>query len=236
MPTLVTTSGAVPESLDIIRFIDAHFHGISLTPKAPELLLRMEHFIKLHYSFEIEDITIAYLLKTVLPMRLMMPRMVGGTIPRLKALKENHPEIRETIDRNIQQNNNRVEKFKNYNELYDETKDKVLDVLNELEDTLSSGGPFICGAEYSLADVLFTCLLCRAVWSKPLVAEIHDRAHVAEYWDMVHSRASFQSADMWPAMRPGKLVGMLGPRLALPCCCCPAFVLMALYFCGVISF
>lgn len=241
VPTLVTASTVVPESLDIIRFIDANLAGgISLTPKDTELRQRMEHFIKLHYSFEVEDLTLSYLMMTILPIRVMMPKMMAGTVPRLKALKKEHPEIKETIDRKIKQNNARVEKFKNYEELYESTEEKVLDALDELENTLSSGGPFICGEEYTLADVLFTCLLCRAVWAKPLVAEIEERPHVAEYWDMVQSRPSFESADMWPSMRPGKIIGMLGPKLALPCCCCccvvlPALVLLALYLCRVIS-
>lgn len=240
VPTLVTSSKVVPESLDIIRFVDANLPGVPLTPRTPEARQRMEDFIKLHYSFEIEDLTISYLMKTVLPMRIFKPDF-AGTVPRLEAMKASHPEIQETIDRKIKQQKDRVKKLKNYEQLYDVTKPKVIHALDELEEALSSGGgPFICGTDYSLADVLFTCLLCRAVWSKPLVEEIEDRPHVQQYWDMVQSRPSFKSADMWLAMRPSKIGHLVASKLEQPCSyCCPMLLvitLVVLLLCGVIKF
>lgn len=104
------------------------------------------------------------------------------------------------------------------------TEEKVLEVLVQLKDTLSVGGPFACGTEYSLADVPFTRPPCRAIWAKPLVNETEGRPNVAKNWELVKNRPSFDSAYMWPAMRPKKLVRILGARQALPCFACDAVI------------
>ena len=93
-------------------------------------------------------------------MGIMGPRMIAGTIPKLERMKEDHPEIKETIDRKIAQNKARAQKFQNHQRVYEEVSEKTLKALDTLDEVLTTGGgPFICGQEYSLADVLFTCFL-----------------------------------------------------------------------------
>src|SRR5690606_33883631 len=82
--------------------------------------------------------------------------------------------------------------------------------LNELDAWLT-GRPFICGADYSLADCVWTILVARQhmLGRWPLKA----RPSLARWYARVKGRDSFSEADVWENFHGRKLVPIVLKKL-----------------------
>src|SRR5690606_23636043 len=75
--------------------------------------------------------------------------------------------------------------------------------LDELDAWLSNR-PYICGASYSLADIVWTILVARQQMLK--LSPLTNRLSLTEWYARVKARDSFKRADVWEKFEPRKLL------------------------------
>ena len=96
-------------------------------------------------------------------------------------------------------------------------RDKLVEALEAMEAVLApqytNASAYMCGVEYSLADVVATCLLARACWTDEGRAAVSQRRCLSLYWDRVRARDSFFRADVWESARPGRVFCVVGSLL-----------------------
>lgn len=203
-------------TIDIIRDLDA-LEGHSLLASGDKA--KIESLIKLHEDAETQPVMhllYGHYIKTNPVGKAVLPRDLHHAIDKLKKLKEDeHAElpVRSAAEAKLKEKEELLAKFEaEPNTLYDDSKPKVVEVLDKLEKELSGEsreGPFLAGKEYSLADVLFTVMLARLHWIEPMKEEIKSRAKLSEYYALVKERPAFKAADVWEDLRPGMVVHML---------------------------
>lgn len=91
-----------------------------------------------------------------------LPSNTKKRIETLEKLKGERPELSDLIDARIPDLVQRLEYFKEPVKFRDESLVTLGAALDVVEKKLSEGeGPFICGQDYTLADVCFTCVVAR---------------------------------------------------------------------------
>lgn len=117
-------------------------------------------------------------------------------------------QVREAAARKVQQQEARLVKFKDpAGSMWGPAKAAALALLDNLERDLQAGaGPWVCGEQYTLADVVMTAFLARLCWLGPLVKELEARPAVVAYWQRIQARPSFEAAAICKDP-PAKLVG-----------------------------
>ena len=93
-----------------------------------------------------------------------LPSNTKSRIKALEKVKGDRPELSEVIDARIPDLERRLEYFKEPVKFREESLVTLGSALDVVEERLSEGGgPFICGEDYTLADVCFTCVVARCV-------------------------------------------------------------------------
>ena len=91
-----------------------------------------------------------------------LPSSTKKRIEALERLKVERPELAEVIEARIPDLQRRLEFFKEPVKFKEESLVTLGSALDIVEKKLSEGGgPFICGENYTLADVCFTCTIAR---------------------------------------------------------------------------
>jgi len=198
VPALKTDTETIAGSESVMRFVATHFKtGTSLIPESEADQHKMNAFIKRHYEIEIEDLTFGNLLAKNPVMNFMFPRIIEGIIKTCKATGTEHPELKAVYDQKIAQNRHRLEKFSKPKALYEKTKIQVYQTLDELESELKNGGPYICGENFSLADILWTVCLARLNWMAEVKKQRLNSPTLKKYWQTVTQRPAYKRADIW---------------------------------------
>ena len=82
----------------------------------------------------------------------------------------------------------------------DECKSQLEEILTSANTVLATN-PYICGSEYSLGDVLFTCLLFRLEGS-----QLSNRQSVSDYYKRIQERPSFKKTFHSFAIQKSKAI------------------------------
>ena len=96
-----------------------------------------------------------------------LPSSTRKRIEALERLKGERPELAEVIEARLPDLRRRLEFFEEPVKFKEEslvTLGAALDVVEKRlasEEDGGNGGPFICGEDYTLADVCFTCTIAR---------------------------------------------------------------------------
>ena len=100
-----------------------------------------------------------------------LPSSTRKRIEALERLKGERPELAEVIEARIPDLQRRLEFFEEPVKFKEESLVTLGAALDVLEKKLSEegGGPFICGEDYTLADVCFTCTIAR--YGRTLISE-----------------------------------------------------------------
>ena len=101
-----------------------------------------------------------------------LPSSTRKRIEALERLKGERPELAEVIEARIPDLQRRLEFFEEPVKFKEEslvTLGAALDVLEKGLSEEEGGGPFICGEDYTLADVCFTCTIAR--YGRTLISE-----------------------------------------------------------------
>lgn len=156
VPTLIHGDQVVTDSAVIIQYLDEQFPHPKLTPAEPALQEKMKGWIELQNQF---------------PMRELMYgnfRGIEGTVLRrsvqikqklLPHLMQAHPEFQAQYEaklKDVKQWNSTIQDRKKI----DSINRKIEPILTRLETQLTQT-EWLCGATYSLADVMWTAVLSR---------------------------------------------------------------------------
>lgn len=204
VPTLLIGDKVIDDSRTILYEVDAQFDGQALTPISPSAIDEMERWIEKAYS---------------LPERILTYgtgkfRAIGArvNVKRKRALlkrRERYPELRAVYDSKLADINSFLTDSRS------EAKVEALgkqyeSALDELDAWLSTR-PYICGASYSLADIVWTILVARQQMLK--LSPLKNRPSLVEWYVRVKARDSFKRADVWDKFEPRKLLPIVLAKL-----------------------
>lgn len=204
VPVLVCAEETVRSSREILDFVDARFEGPAL---APVDRTAMDAWLDRHYGFEIENLTIGKLAKVNPLFRTFFLSSLRKLVQVCQERAKEHPDLAEAYLHKAEQNTRRLETFGGTG-VYEESLQLAQGHLDALEAQLAGGGPWLVGEAYSLADVVWTNFLARLCFLHK-EDEIRSRPAVHAYWERVRARPSFQEADLWTSLRPGKILHLL---------------------------
>ncbi|CAE8704883.1 unnamed protein product [Polarella glacialis] len=174
----------------------------------------MEAFIKHAIAYDVEAMTMGYAADWNPVFRTLGPTQILSLVPKLEKIKEVNPDLTAVCDRKVEQNKQRVVNIFGPPNGFAKGLTSFEHACGLLETQLKAGGgPFIGGAEYSIADVLYTNMLARGNWIKPAREAVAERPLVAEYWKRMQARPSFQAAGIQASFTvPGKVKEAMVPK------------------------
>lgn len=214
VPTLVHGEVAVPDSREIATYVDAKFPGPALTPSDADARGRMEQLVAQLYAISVRDLSYASENTPKFAVRANTMR-----IKNLRKRAARHPDMREIYEAKLRD----IEGFRaNVSDraLVEAEQAKAAAALDELDGWLGQdrdGRPFLTGASYSLADVVWTVGIARfmMIGLEPLAG----RPALASWYQRMRERPSFAAAGIWEKIEPAALLAMfareLGPWLLL---------------------
>jgi glutathione S-transferase len=210
VPTLVDGERVVADSREILSYVDAHFEGPALVPADADARAAMEELVAAFYELRYRDITYGsgkmakggakangFRLRNLIRRRAKAEASGDAELAAIYAAKQRD------IEAFIASAGDASGVAAALAEL-DER-------LDELDARLREGGPLLCGEAYTLADVVWTVCLARLhmLDHDPLAG----RPALAEWYASVRARPSFDAADVWERMKPGRMVKMLLTKL-----------------------
>lgn len=128
-------------------------------------------------------------------MGFMIPKHLNNSISSLRAMKTQHPEMTELLDKKIDLLLYRQKLLQSPQANRDEAFERMQDLLDQLESNLSESA-YICGPSYTFADCLFTILLARLKMLEVIDKNLEKRPKLAEWWEKVQKRPSYKKAGI----------------------------------------
>ncbi|KAK6185304.1 hypothetical protein SNE40_007567 [Patella caerulea] len=206
VPLLKDGDKLIPESEDIIKYIDEQFNGVKLTISGND---DYDHInTVLSKNVPIEDITYGTILNPDLsatglhPLFAHPPQKIKDDFvtyqARIRAYAEEHEELREAYSKHAEYLKNflqnavdrgNVEKcITNLQIVFDEVEKQLIKRGSE------SGKNWLIGPEFTTVDIILTILLNRLVLlgQDGRYFSNQKRTHVHDYWVRVQTRRSFQ--------------------------------------------
>lgn len=204
VPTLVIGDTIIDDSRAILYAVDAQFEGPALIPVSPQAVDEMEHWIDKAYSLPERTLTYGTGRFRALGARINAKRRHA-----LLERRKKYPELDAAYGAKLAD----IDSF-----LVDAATEETVHALearyeSSLDeiDTWLTNRPFICGADYSLADCVWTILVARQqmLGRSPLKA----RPSLARWYLAVKGRDSFSNADVWEKFHARKLVPIVLKKL-----------------------
>lgn len=211
VPLLVDGDQVVPESDRILRFIDEHYDGPTLIPEENESRACMERWFERAQRFPLEEIH-----ASLQPAALVRTeaRALAGRAKHLRRLAREHPDLAERYERKAAHMEARHDDA-NAPRARAETLAFVEHELDALEEALAAGRPFLAGATYTLADVMWTVVLARLGTMRLSDSfALERRPHTSAWWARMRARPSFARADVWVRLKPLSLARFVLPLVA----------------------
>lgn len=208
VPTLVNGEEVVTDSLVIMRYVAERFEGPSLIPEDPVERERMEHWYALAESLDFRLFTFSSVPPRIISFGL------GKKLKKLRAYAKKYPELRAEYEAKIEDISGLKEQSRDPQRIERQRADvnREFDALDEV----LAEHPFIAGASYSLADVIWTVSLTRLTFLKQR-ALIASRPNLAAYFQRMRARPSYEEATLYPHFRIRPMLPLmtrvLGPRI-----------------------
>lgn len=204
IPTLVHDQTAVPDSREILAYVDAKFPGPALTPSDAEARARMDRLIA-----ELYDVSIRELSYGSERMQKVGARVNGMRVKKLRKLAARHPDLRDIYEAKLRDIENFASASQDDAAVAAQLR-RMQQQLDELDRGLTNQ-PFAVGSDYTLADVVATVTVAR------LFMLGHDpcanRPALAAYLERMRARPSFERADIWDRFKRSRLVGMMARKM-----------------------
>lgn len=196
VPTLIHDGDVLIQSGVIAEYLEDAFPAVRLTPKAPVARARMREWMA-------EEQAYLFPLIVVMSFNLMMTlRAEAYSMDQLKEWAKRHPDqqraqgylrrVTDPIDR----------------EAVAAAADKFAWHMGYLDGQMAdSGGPWLCGADYSLADLSIGPLFDR-IEHLDLMRIVDRTPRVAAWWERMKARPAFMAAAppddyrMWGPTKP----------------------------------
>jgi glutathione S-transferase len=192
---------AVPDSIQIARYVDANFEGPALLPADP----KVEHWISALLDIPIRELSYGG------KKAAMGARVNAWRLRVLRKRREKYPEMAAVYDAKIED----ISGFRGKaldDAHVDELRARVAGFLDQMESALGSH-TWLAGNDYTMADVLWTVAVARFFMLE--LDPLAGRPHLTEWYVRVKSRPSFEEADIWEAMQFAKLAPVVA-RKVLP--------------------
>ena len=126
-----------------------------------------------------------------------MPKKLKSGIAKFEKLRKENPDLENVIDKRIQHLHKRMKMFQNPLESKNEAMEPLEKVLDSLEKKLNeTGSEFLCGANYTMADCLYTCMMARLNVVSLLDDQLKTKPKLALWWNRVQGRPSFKAAGL----------------------------------------
>lgn len=200
VPALVTAGGILADSSDVLRFA---FGGGSYSAQTEEAVAR-------HYRFAIDELTFSWLLGWNPVARHLVPGKLAGARDRLAALATANPDLGDLYRQRHDVFAARVVTFDPHAiaALHKARWANAQAELQWLETLLADGRPYLDGATYGPADVVWTVFLARMHFIGEAGA-VKRLPALARYDAAMQSRPSFDAADVWLSLNPIKFIKQL---------------------------
>jgi glutathione S-transferase len=218
VPTMTHGDRALPDSMEIARYVDATFPGPALCLDDPAARAEMERWVERLGEVPIRDLSYG----------------TGGSVRagarvnsmRLRVLRRRgaaNPSMADVYDAKIAD----IEGFR-ANALdpahIAAVRARVEAILDEM-DALLADRPWLAGADYSLADVVWTVGVARLMMLG--LPPLEGRPSLARWYAAAKARPSFARADVWETFKVGAMVRVISRKFA-PQLSLAASVLLAL--------
>ena len=167
-----------------------------------------KHWLDLHYSYPIEELTFGGFLSRNPLARVMIPKQLAASHRRLLARALAHPDLAEVYKARAAIFAERARIFDPEKALHlaEKRRAEAIDFMDQLERNLADGRAVMVPPTYGLADVVWTVFLARMEFTG-LGAEIVKRPALARYWRAMQMRPSFAAADIWTRLQVLRLIG-----------------------------
>lgn len=204
VPTLVIGDEVLDDSRVILHEVDARFEGKPLTPSSPDAIREMERWIGEAYGLSERILTYGSA-----RFRNMGARVNARRRKRLLRLRDRHPGLRAQYDAKLADIDAFMADAGNSAAVaaLDARYDASLDAL----DAWLSDRRYICGASYSLADVVWTVLVARQLMLGR--SALAARPSLAAWYGRVRERNAFREADVWERFNAWKLLPVMLSKL-----------------------
>ena len=197
VPTLVRGDEVLDDSRKIMELAGATPEGPSLRPSDAHALAEMERWVDDAYA--ISERVLAYGSDRMQRMGL---RVNAGRRRALVSWRDKAPELAEVYTAKLAD----LDRFMADAADADTVKAQ-LDALGSRLDTLNEAlhdRDFICGDDYSLADVIWTVTVARKIMMGHDV--FASRPHLHRWFQRMRARPSFDAADVWTRFKPHKMI------------------------------
>lgn len=204
VPTLVCDDTVIADSREILHEVDRRFEGRALTPANPQQAEVMHSWIE--HAYNLPERVLAYgsprLRKLGAKVNAARRRVLTRQQRRNPDLAEAYAAKIADIDRFMAEASNAS--------LAVSLQARLGQTLDRLDRHLSEH-TFIAGDTYSLADVVWTVTVARAIMrgEQPLTS----RTNLATWYQHVRARPSFATADIYEQLTPWKLVPIMAKKL-----------------------
>jgi len=206
VPTLVDDARVVVDSARIIRYIDEHFDGPSLTPSSADARATMDTWLGRQDEFAFRELSYA-----------IFPGLLGRIVHKsfakrrttLRQRMAENPELAPCYEdrlRDVDAWEATVREPRSAEQLRGEATALLDEFGRHLEDRR-----FVAGAAYSLADAVWTVVLAR---TKQLRLDDRWSESIRAYYVRMRERPSFAQADIWEDQRRAQLLPLMARSFA----------------------
>ena len=208
VPTLVNGDAVITNSIVIMRYVAEQLEGPALLPEEPSERDQMEHWYALAESLDFRLISFSTMSKRLTGFGLKTK------LKKLRAYAKKYPALRAEYEAKIEDITGLKEQSRDPAVVAQRRAEleRTLDAL----DAVLAHRPFIAGATYTLADVIWTVSLTRLAFLKQM-ALIASRPNLLAYYRRMQARPSYTAATLYPSFKLGPMLPLmarvLGPRL-----------------------
>jgi tetrachloro-p-hydroquinone reductive dehalogenase len=190
VPTLEFRGTIVAKTVDIVRFIDEHFHGPALMPNDAAERAEVMRWIEIQDEFPMRELGYA---RTKGMVRWFQHWSMRQMRRRLRRLIRKNPMLRGVYEAKLAEIEH-LERSVRHRAGMTELVDDVELLLDEIEETLQDDRQWLTGPRYTLADLMWTAVLSKLEqigFARSLGA--HRRPKLAEWYARLRERPSWDA-------------------------------------------
>lgn len=202
VPTLVHNDVCLPDSAEIIRYVDQTFSEPRLLPSDEATLTATEYWLSKLATLSIRELSYGS------PMAITLGTKINNL--RIKNLGKRALENPDMVEiyRNKQEDMRQFSANANNPDHMAQLGNRLTDILDELEQSLQKS-TWLAGKDYTMADACWTVAIARfkMIHLNPLL----ERPSLSEWYQRVKSRSSFD--QVWEKPKPGEMLPVLIQKL-----------------------